>query len=352
MNKSIQAFRGVAFLFVFMIHAWGFFAYQYWGKAYPKELVIGTQMAVSFFIILSGFLFGLKNIEDGSRSTLWRNGWKRIKRFYPIYFLTFLVMFIVPIRQFFLEGASFDLMYWCRHAIYTVFMIQSWIPVGYYSFNGVGWFLSTIVALTVISTPLFMILNRIERNSGKMFILILIGGTAINLVWSGLIHFCFCGVYDEFLIYIFPLARVSEYTCGMALGLHLKTKRLLIYTKGEILALFVFLFSFMVVIWMKVPDYLTRSTVWVLPSSFLLYIFWNSDGWVTKMLSKSILYYLGNISYEAFLFHYPILYILSMSVPCYLGNIYISVGIVIYGFVITCLVSSLYCGKNVNGSKR
>ncbi len=91
-----------------------------------------------------------------------------------------------------------------------------------------------------------------------------------------------------------------------------------------------------------IPDYLTRSSVWIIPSCYLLHCFWIiNKGLVTDLLTGSRLYFLGDISFKAFMLHYPVLYTVSMLIPTHKGSRPLNVALMGYCFLITCVLSKL-----------
>ena len=116
-------------------------------------------------------------------------------------------------------------------------------------------------------------------------------------------------------------------------------------SKAELVAIVAFVMWFIVSNALNVHDYISRSALWIIPSCYLLYIFWNSEGICSCVLSKSFLWKIGDISFEAFLLHYPVLCLLSFLLPLYEWNTQKCVVVILYSFLITCLFSSLCCAR-------
>lgn len=153
--------------------------------------------------------------------------------------------------------------------------------------------------------------------------------------------------------YIFPPARLGEYFGGFFLGCIV---RLLMgggqkhkngcCDRAAILdkIFFTFLELFGLVFWI-IQMYTPTDTLnfwiahWLLPNYLLIGIFMFGKGYVSKLFSMQLFKKLGNISYECFLIHQPIIIIYSMTSGVYAisnkGNIFS----LLYCLILTVLIA-------------
>lgn len=126
--QSFQALRGFAFLLIFLSHS--FNRLGWWGAS-----------GVSLFIILSGFLEGLKYTDN--EYPLLKDYLKRkIQAIYPLHIVTLVLS--IPLSIGILKESGI-LKYMIKLVI-NALMLQSWFPMEgiYFSFNAVSWYLSLV----------------------------------------------------------------------------------------------------------------------------------------------------------------------------------------------------------------
>ena len=129
--NSISFLRFFAFLNIFLYHSSEFEVFS---------IPYNAAWAVGFFFILSGFLAGFwhEKIESPLKFSYWKNYIiRKFRKIYPF----FLVTMILTLPYGRNEGI-FQL-------FINLFLLQSWRPEGYFSYNGVTWFLSTIFFLYI-----------------------------------------------------------------------------------------------------------------------------------------------------------------------------------------------------------
>lgn len=165
---SIQAFRGLAFLCVFLSHV---------------PLASTGPMGVSMFLVMSGFLMALsydsrmEALPKGlSRSV--RFGFKKNRKLYPLHLLTLALMVLYTAAELWKHGFAPEEVRNAAIALpFHLVMGQAWLPnrALYFSFNKVSWYLSVCVfAYTVF--PFFF---RKIKTMGKRC-LILSGGGVLS----------------------------------------------------------------------------------------------------------------------------------------------------------------------------
>lgn len=310
--KQLQFLRFLAFLYVFLFHCG-----SYCGALSISPYTCTRSMG--FFFALSGFLTGYSRgkyeNEPLTLNAVLSNTWKKVKRFYPLYFFTNFFMLIyttlpVDIASFNFSTLSFYFWNFLKHA----FLLQSWFSNGYYMFNGVGWFLSTILFLSLLNVPTIWLIKRIETKSNYRLSKELL---ALGFVLLSVIY-CFalrnCNSYD-FWMHIFPPSRIGEYLGAVALGSIFESrqdklksylnKKKFSATLLEISALFIWMAS---VYLFKPQYYWTQRIVhWIFPNYYLIFVFAIGEGAISKIFKNKWLIYAGDLSFEFYIIHVVLL---------------------------------------------
>ncbi|MFJ8257599.1 acyltransferase family protein [Peribacillus asahii] len=127
--NTLTSFRFIAALMVFLFHSgiWKTYQLGYTG--------------VTFFFILSGFILAYNYSErfhvlDSSK--LKKFYIARFAKIYPLHFLTF----FLAIPYYFIVPLNHSPIMYVFQGITNITLIQSYLPVGNVSFNGVSWSLS------------------------------------------------------------------------------------------------------------------------------------------------------------------------------------------------------------------
>lgn len=301
---QLQFLRFIAFTLIFLLHGsvWNFL-----------ELPVksGAIEAVSFFFILSGVVTGYSSYEKEMTPTL-KNVFEYMKRklckVYPLYIVTTLFTIIytqipqlISTHQFktLIKGLGIQL-------LKNVLLLQSWFPTGYFSFNGVGWFLSTIIFLYLFNVPVIYILNKV--NKSKYRYLYFTGSFVILILL--IITYCYImrNHNAEFWMYVFPPARIGEYFCGIIMGCVTRSIKLHNQIQGERRTLFTYMEIGALIFWLGASFSATgtwqfRIVQWLLPNIIVLVVFTFGNGWISKLFSCKLLKWLGDISFECFLLH-------------------------------------------------
>lgn len=224
-------------------------------------------------------------------------------------------------------------------------LIQSWFPNGYFSFNSVGWFVSTIFFLYLIENPLIAIAKKIDNKKSIMnFIIIIISIFGLSALYCYLLR-----CYDfSFWLSIFPLSRIFEYISGICLGYVVRGLKDKIIVHENVIFTVLELFASLFWIFWVYLSYVTYSNsfewiyfiVFWLPSNlFLLFIFSFGKGYLSKVLRLYSLKRLGTISFECFLIHQIIIRIYSTMSWCGNTSLYGNIFSVIFCMFLTLIIS-------------
>lgn len=302
--EQLQFLRFLAFCLVYIWHAndwtFGFFSGG-----------VGAACAVSFFFMLSGLVTGYTHWDDDIAVTpraVGRYMWRKIKKLYPLYIFTMLFAVTtskIPklVAQHDFEALRAPLGLLLRNAL----MIQSWFPTDYFSYNGVGWFISTMIFMYLLTLPLLALARRIRRS--KRPALGYLGLIALFSLAATLYCYLLRGREREYFEYVLPVARIWEYAAGICLG---ALTRLILERHPEIsparrgLLTLAELAAFALWIAMPYMPYLTWTLTivqWIVPNALLLLTFAIGAGGLSRAFRARPLVALGDLSFECFLLH-------------------------------------------------
>lgn len=301
-QEQLQFIRFLAFANIFMLHAnaWNFFRYPDWN---------GAVSAVSLFFMLSGVLTGYNAFGREQAPTLraiGRSMWKKVKKLYPLYFLTlFYAALSSGIPRMLVDRDYASLAEPGVQLLKNILLLQSWFPEGYFSYNGVGWFLSSVMFLYLFNLPGAFVLNRLHRSRHSRKIL---AGTFTGILLLTVLYSYLTRNGDlHFLQYIFPPARMGEYFAGMILGFVIRAERENL-PGGEKKLLFTVLEAASILFWFVSlfatgNGWTDRVVLWLLPNLLVLGIFTVGKGKLSELFRCRPLVRLGDISFECFLIH-------------------------------------------------
>ena len=344
---AIQFLRFIAFFNIFMLHSNNIF-YVYNGK-----LIFATNsfFAVSFFVVLSGFLYGLR-FRDREPDLKQEKQFvkKRILKFYPLHIA--LLLLIVPLTAgtpmlAYVEGDWGQLLKYVASFFLNAALLHNYFPQTYLSFNGVSWFLTVMVLTAILTLPLAALLRKIKatKNGGKKLWMLFFGLILMDLLYAICIE-KFVGHSYEFFIYAFPPARLAEYICGMIAGLqftemkHAKAASFYEILMFVMAGMLVYATAFL-------PEPIARVVVWIIPNCLILWVFANGKGLLSKLFSLPFFRWLGNISFECFMIHCVIVLYLLKLYPVSEETSFANLMMLwLYWFVVTIVVGGLLHRKN------
>ena len=210
-NPSIQGLRGYAMILIFLSHS-NLGSNNY--NIYYTTLL--GAMGVSLFLILSGYL--LLERHHAEKLSFGKYFHRKLKKIYPLHMITLLIAVAFSLRPL-LQGKALTLN-WIS-LILNAFLIHSFVPNSeiYYSFNAVSWYLSVNLFLICVSPLVLRFWKCITKN--KHVLLILFFLFFIEIIWCYLSCFFIGSNQDwlgnrklQWLVYIFPLARLVDFLIG------------------------------------------------------------------------------------------------------------------------------------------
>lgn len=311
--EQLQFLRFLAFFNVYLCHAetWLFFEY-------PSSNCAAA--AVSFFFMLSGVVTAYstcgKDLQFG-----WKEEgyylWRKLKKVYPLYFFTTMYTFLYADTASL--SALADLSSFPKQLVRNLLLIQSWFSEGAFGYNGVGWFLSSLMFLSIFNLPVMFLLNKINRHPKGRGVLL---GSLVGLLFLTSAYCYFTKSLDmDYWQYIFPPARMGEYLSGMILGVLVYSIRPYLKPGHRLRLLFTVLEIAALCYWFTMlfhagGSWRCRIFTWLLPNLVLLGVFNCGMGWVSSLFRWRPLVKLGDVSFECYLIHY----ILIMQYAIFHGN--------------------------------
>lgn len=312
MIKPLTSLRFYVMFTIFLSHL-TFLCSSDVGRYVYENFLRNGSIGVTLFFVLSGFVinigYGEKFKECGVKDYICFQK-KRIIKIYPLYLVTMIVMFVFNIHSF--ESLS-DIFKNIIRFAFCIPMLQSLIPIQEVaqSFNGAAWFLSCLFVLYLV-TPLVLKWNYRIRKSKIWSIICL---SLMIILVPIIVVFSKKFLDEKYLIgfiYCSPYMRITNYLSGIFLAnIYLNSKEKIDgsisvkkATWGEGLAIIIFLITYIFV--PQLPGEIAY-TLYVLTSLLCVLCFSYSKGKVSCFLSKYMNIFLGNISFEFYLIHYPLI---------------------------------------------
>jgi len=309
--EQLQFLRFLAFFCVYVAHAevWLFFRF-------PS--VNCSTCAVGFFFVLSGFVSGWSAYGRDYRfgwKEYGRNLRKKVSRIYPLYCITMLIPALTSgvlqqLASLNFGGDVFQL-------LKNLLMIQSWFPEGSMTFNGVGWYVSTLMFLNLLNYPVLCLFTGLKRRRWRI---LLFSGCIGGILFCTAVYCYLTKSWDlGYWHYVFPPARMGEYLAGIALGYLVSVvhqgmgrgkQQTWLFTVLEISVLLLW-FRFMYIFG---SPWRVHILNWLIPNILLISVFALGRGWVSRLFCLRPLVKLGDISYECFLIHN--LLVVRLAITC------------------------------------
>lgn len=304
--RSLQAFRAIAFLFVFLSHT---------------ELIATGGIGVSMFLVLSGFLtaFSAAKKQNSHPVTLRSSiayAAGKTKKLYPLHIVTLALMTAYTALLLWKNGfPATD----TRDALIALplnaLLLQAWVPneAFYFTFNKVSWYLSVCLFIYLVFPYIF---SKLQKRSPRRLIYVGLGIVTVQTVIAALANTFLPAesraALVKWIVYICPLFRSGDFFLGVILGLiclhgkvinaansPLTLKNSLIEVAYVIAAvLFCTLRNRN-----QLPMWIGYGIIWLPFSLFGVYLFYTQKGIVTRLLSNKPLIAIGNLSAQAFLIH-------------------------------------------------
>lgn len=306
-EDQIQFLRFVMFLFVFILHLSMPEVYPVWNAAVS---------AVSFFFMLSGALCGYYAIGkrcELSVKNIAADTFRKARKQYGLYFIT--TIFTVFWSELPAVMVNFDFVGMKQPLLQlgrNLLMIQSWFSDGYFSYNGVGWYLSTLMFLYLLNLPLTVLLNKVDTMSRRGWISIAIMAACVGL--TTIYSYVTNTENVHFWQYIFPPARIGQYVFAAFLGYSIRSLKQKIhggsparwvFTAAEIGAALFWFGS----LYLTPMSWRIRLVDGFVPNMLLIGVFLIGKGGISQLFRGKLFVKLGNISADCYLIHQIVIYL-------------------------------------------
>lgn len=298
MIRPLTSLRFVFALMVFMSHL-NFVPDEYTGfNNIFRDFLSEGYLGVSFFFVLSGFILAFNYKEKlGSGLISRRSFWvARVARIVPMHLFSLLLA--IPVS---LAAPGADKLYWLFKLAANALLIQSYFPVEeiHLSFNYVSWSISDEMFFYALFPFLIAALLKYNRLRRLGWLWVLMIPAAIAITPEHLHRTWF---------YIHPFSRLADFWLGILLfefyrGEHLKRcfSTPARATLAEVAAILLFVLFF--VFHDKIPGGYRYSSYYWLPMLAVIFVFAQSAGAFSAILSRPLPVLLGEISFSFYLLH-------------------------------------------------
>lgn len=312
---NLQGLRALGFLFIFLHHTLGYIT-----KASPVDF---GGRGVEIFFVLSGFLIAYHSMDKDLVST-WKGSLqyllKKLKKFYVLHIFTFLILALFFLHRYMKSGhiEYGDWYHFILNAVLNITLLQSWYSPAKFSFNGVTWFLSSILFMYFLTPKSVNFLKRrgyIEIIT--LFILIftfkfMLDTSGYKLFGKLVFFSSYVNPAYRFLDFLIGyLGYVTFFKSGNELNISKRSTTIL-----QLIVLSMYLGSCYIFnkIWQPAP--------FILLTILLIFACALKGGIMDYILGNKLMVHIGNISLELFIFHQVIIRILGPHIIKYFSPLF------------------------------
>ena len=291
-------------------------------------LFIAAYVGVTVFFLMSGFLqtyntYEKNTLDDVNFTLCARFSWNKIKKLYPLHFLT-LLFFLAEQFYGLFTGLAKPGWEFFSPILANILLIQSWFPTErfYYSLNVPSWYLSVSVFLYLMFPLILKAVKRLKSVSQAVWLSAAIYAVQIFFTKIG---------YDlwpdkevrQWVRYVFPPLRLGTFAIGCNLGyIYLKMRdRRFGPVKATAFEVLTILITVLTIYDRNLPDWFPKygsmfsySLKFILPAVMIVIAFAFGEGLIVKLLTNKPLLYLGRLSSNMYLIHYPLVAIAALFV--------------------------------------
>lgn len=310
--QRLDALRAIACITVFSFHAY---------------IIEVGSWAVNIFIMLSGFLMTYRALDRVETLPTGFRGcaafaWRKIKRLYPLYFITLLLLILRIVILAPDDPPVEQLIIFAKQFVASALLIQSWLPntEWAFSFNAVGWYMSTCLLLYFCFPVILRWVSR--RKSIRSALLWCLGIYAFLIVFTSAVchgHMVLLNAepiasvnFRHWFGYVFPPVRLGDFTVGCLLGFvfcrsdrdKLGVAAASVFEALSLLAMFV-----SVLIYKRdvIAVQHLFNILFIPAAGAMVYSFALGKGHVSRLLDNGFTRLVADYSAEIFLVHYTVI---------------------------------------------
>ena len=350
MIYTLQSMRWLAIFTVFLSHL-SFLQSTSYSNFY-NNWIYGGNFGVSFFFLLSGFVFAYKYYGKIKNVTLKDSvdfTFRKVRKFYPLHFAT--TVFFVP--NYFISYLANPIVE-IPLLLANIFLLKSYIPndIAYFSYNAASWLLSTLIVLYFLTLP---ILSSVYKTLELVRNKVLISIVYLIVIYLFGIFLIVLNKYDnqytKWFFYISPFYRIFDFSLGMISGILFKFlsqrfinyRNILIFTTLEIFAAILLYIGY--INRFNESKYLRYGMYYIPFLIIIILVFSFENDILSKLLKNKLLIFLADISFEFFLVHNIVITRLSKYIGAKAPLI-----TCIMSFIVSIIIS-LFIKKILNYSK-
>lgn len=287
--KSIDLLRIFLILIVFLCHTWQ--------SENPIRVAIGysTGFAMEIFFILSGCMVVLSHSRENLKTISFVK--YELKKFYPEYIIAFIMGLTLEMAWNKNNLANILKLDFLKQALINLAMLQSWFksPQIVFSFNGVSWFLSSLVFCYIMSPTAIKILKNHKNN---MFIIL---GAILALRFAYILTMKKLGLTENLLFTnVLPPYRFLEFLCGMCIGyLFIENNK---ERRQNPIYQIIGVVSFLCISYYSYRYY-KINYIFIIFELFLVYTLLFYEGWIDKIAELKFISKFSSIILPFYLFH-------------------------------------------------
>lgn len=305
----------------------------------------GGVLGVTMFFVISGFLITrllLKEI-DQTHSIDLKNFWvKRIKRIWPalLFMVSIVVIVFAIFNRLLFTKASQDY-------FSVIFGFNNWYQIfnniSYFDNGGAAspllhcWSLAIETQFYLIFPIILLLLSKVNKNKTKRYRLFILSTTILTIISSLLMFFLFDPNIDPSRVYYGLDTRAFSLLIGALLAMfvqYFQQIRLNKVFNDFIGIISLVAFCLMVSNIAGYHEILYRGgyVVASLLSAFIILSILKRNSILSKILSIPVIDWIGKLSYSLYLWHYPVIILIS-------GGKQSSVGIMVIEIILTIVMS-------------
>lgn len=261
---------------------------------------------VTFFFLLSGFCIALgygDKFETLQGKNYLQFVWKRIKKIYPLYAVTMLVVYVITISG--AESTGVSVGEATKQLFLGLTMLQTLTVKNWGILNSAAWYMSCIFVLYAV-TPLILKAFHKKKKHTLLVSVVVVFGLMCVVMMTGYQFF----LADDWNLiqYVTPYCRVFIYIIGILSGKLFRLCSDKSRLQGSVAELTVLALCIGAYVWGMTKQALDPIVTILYVPVFCIFLFVLSKekGILSKFLNGRLNVWLGGISMDIYLIHYVV----------------------------------------------